>query len=70
MCGIEVHQQLATEVHSRQRRLVRCSMETLPEQARFSRKLRAARGEGKIDIARFETHVIGYLNTSSHRIPV
>ena len=60
MCGIEVHQQLATgKLHSRQPGdLYDVTMETLPEQwPRFSRKLRAARGEGgKIDIAaRFET---------------
>ncbi len=60
MCGIEVHQQLATgKLHSRQPGdLYDITMETLPEQwPRFSRKLRAARGEGgKIDIAaRFET---------------
>ena len=59
MCGIEVHQQLATgKLHSRQPGdLYDVTMETLPEQwPRFSRKLRAARGEGgKIDIAaRFE----------------
>ena len=60
MCGIEVHQQLATgKLHSRQPGdLYDVTMETLPEQwPRFSRKFRAARGEGgKIDIAaRFET---------------
>ena len=62
MCGIEVHQQLATgKLHSRQPGdLYDVTMETLPEQwPRFSRKLRAARGEGgKIDIAaRFETRL-------------
>ena len=60
MCGIEVHQQLATgKLHSRQPGdLYDVTMGTLPEDwPRFSRKLRAARGEGgKIDIAaRFET---------------
>lgn len=60
MCGIEVHQQLATgKLHSRQPGdLYDVTMDTLPEVwPRFSRKLRAARGEGgKIDIAaRFET---------------
>jgi glutamyl-tRNA(Gln) amidotransferase subunit E len=60
MCGIEVHQQLATgKLHSRQPGdLYDVTMDTLPENwPRFSRKLRAARGEGgKIDIAaRFET---------------
>lgn len=60
MCGIEVHQQLATgKLHSRQPGdLYDVTMDTLPEDwPRFSRKLRAARGEGgKIDIAaRFET---------------
>ena len=60
MCGIEVHQQLATgKLHSRQPGdLYDVTMDTLPKDwPRFSRKLRAARGEGgKIDIAaRFET---------------
>ena len=60
MCGIEVHQQLATgKLHSRQPGdLYDVTMETLPvDWPRFSRKLRAARGEsGRIDIAaRFET---------------
>lgn len=60
MCGIEVHQQLATgKLHSRQPGdLYDVTMDTLPKEwPRFSRKLRAARGEGgKIDIAaRFET---------------
>ena len=60
MCGIEVHQQLATgKLHSRQPGdLYDVTMDTLPEDwPRFSRKLRAARGEGgRIDIAaRFET---------------
>ncbi len=59
MCGIEVHQQLATgKLHSRQPGdLYDVTMDTLPKEwPRFSRKLRAARGEsGKIDIAaRFE----------------
>ena len=60
MCGIEVHQQLATgKLHSRQPGdLYDVTMESLPVNwPRFSRKLRAARGEGgRIDIAaRFET---------------
>ena len=60
MCGIEVHQQLATgKLHSRQPGdLFDVTMETLPDDwPRFSRKLRASRGEGgKIDIAaRFES---------------
>ena len=60
MCGIEVHQQLATgKLHSRQSGdLFDVTMDTLPDDwPRFSRRLRAARGEGgKVDIAaRFET---------------
>lgn len=60
MCGIEVHQQLATgKLHSRQPGdLFDVTMETLPDDwPRFSRKLRASKGEGgKIDIAaRFES---------------
>ena len=60
MCGIEVHQQLATgKLHSRQSGdLFDVTMDTLPDDwPRFSRRLRAARGEGgKIDIAaRFES---------------
>ena len=60
MCGIEVHQQLATgKLHSRQSGdLFDVTMESLPDDwPRFSRRLRAARGEGgKIDIAaRFES---------------
>jgi glutamyl-tRNA(Gln) amidotransferase subunit E len=59
MCGIEVHQQLATgKLHSRQAgQLHDITIDTLPESwPRFARKLRAARGEGgKIDVAaRFE----------------
>ena len=59
MCGIEVHQQLATgKLHSRQPgQLHEITIDTLPESwPRFARKLRAARGEGgKIDVAaRFE----------------
>jgi len=59
MCGIEVHQQLATgKLHSRQPgNLYDITADTVPKEwPRFSRKLRAARGEGgKIDIAaRFE----------------
>lgn len=60
MCGIEVHQQLATgKLHSRQSgELYDITMETLPDEwPRLTRKLRASRGEGgKIDIAaRFES---------------
>ncbi|DAC29495.1 MAG TPA: hypothetical protein D7H99_00060, partial [Candidatus Poseidoniales archaeon] len=60
MCGIEVHQQLATgKLHSRQPGdLYDVTMDSLPaDWPRFSRKLRAARGEGgRIDIAaRFES---------------
>ena len=60
MCGLEVHQQLATgKLHSRQvGELFDVTIDTVPEQwPRFSRKLRAARGEGgKIDVAaRFES---------------
>ena len=60
MCGIEVHQQLATgKLHSRQSGvLYDVTIDTVPEQwKRFNRRLRAARGEGgAIDIAaRFET---------------
>jgi glutamyl-tRNA(Gln) amidotransferase subunit E len=59
MCGIEVHQQLATgKLHSRQAgQLHDITIDTLPESwPRFARKLRAASGEGgKIDVAaRFE----------------
>jgi len=60
MCGIEVHQQLATgKLHSRQPGvLYDVTIDTVPEQwSRFQRRLRAARGEGgAIDIAaRFES---------------
>ena len=60
MCGIEVHQQLATgKLHSRQPGvLYDVTIDTVPEQwPRFQRRLRAARGEGgAIDIAaRFES---------------
>ena len=60
MCGIEVHQQLATgKLHSRQPGvLYDVTIDTVPEQwKRFNRRLRAARGEGgAVDIAaRFET---------------
>lgn len=59
MCGIEVHQQLATgKLHSRQPgTLYDVTIDTIPEDwPKFRRKLRAARGEGgRIDIAaRFE----------------
>lgn len=60
MCGIEVHQQLATgKLHSRQPGvLYDVTIDTVPEDwKRFQRKLRAARGEGgAIDVAaRFES---------------
>ncbi len=60
MCGIEVHQQLATgKLHSRQPGvLYDVTIDTVPEEwKRFNRRLRAARGEGgAVDIAaRFET---------------
>ena len=60
MCGIEVHQQLATgKLHSRQPGvLYDVTIDTVPEQwNRYQRRLRAARGEGgAIDVAaRFET---------------
>ena len=55
MCGIEVHQQLATgKLHSRQKgELYDVSIDTLPENwPRYSRRLTPARGEGgKIDVA-------------------
>jgi glutamyl-tRNA(Gln) amidotransferase subunit E len=60
MCGIEVHQQLATgKLHSRQSgELYDVTVETLPEDwPRFERRLRASRGEGgAVDVAaRFES---------------
>jgi len=60
MCGIEVHQQLATgKLHSRQSgELYDITVETLPEDwPRFERRLRASRGEGgAVDVAaRFES---------------
>ena len=59
MCGIEVHQQLATgKLHSRQSgELYDVTIDTLPEAwPQFERRLRAARGEGGVvDVAaRFE----------------
>lgn len=59
MCGIEVHQQLATgKLHSRQPgELHDITIDTLPDDwPRFTRRLRAARGEGGVvDVAaRFE----------------
>ena len=59
MCGLEVHQQLATgKLHSRQDgTLYDITVETLPDHwPKYARKLRASRGEGgAIDIAaRFE----------------
>ena len=59
MCGIEVHQQLATgKLHSRQSgELYDVTEETVPEAwPRTRRRLRAARGEGgAVDVAaRFE----------------
>ena len=60
MCGIEVHQQLATgKLHSRQSgELYDVTVDTLPENwPRFERRLRASRGEGgAVDVAaRFES---------------
>jgi Glu-tRNA(Gln) amidotransferase subunit E-like FAD-binding protein len=49
MCGIEVHQQLATgKLHSRQPGLLYdVTIDTVPtDWKRFERKLRPARGEG------------------------
>ena len=59
MCGIEVHQQLATgKLHSRQpSELFDVTIDTVPEDwPRYARKLRLASGEGgKVDVAaRFE----------------
>ena len=59
MCGIEVHQQLATgKLHSRQPgELHDITIETLPEDwPKFRRKLRSSSGEGgAVDVAaRFE----------------
>ena len=59
MCGIEVHQQLATgKLHSRQpSMLFDVTIDTVPSDwARYARKLRLASGEGgKVDVAaRFE----------------
>ncbi|MGB0487817.1 MAG: Glu-tRNA(Gln) amidotransferase GatDE subunit E, partial [Candidatus Poseidoniaceae archaeon] len=59
MCGIEVHQQLATgKLHSRQPgELHDITIETLPEDwQRYYRKLRSSSGEGgAVDVAaRFE----------------
>ena len=60
MCGLEVHQQLSTgKLHSIQSgELYDVTIETVPSDwPRFSRKLRASRGEGgKVDVAaRFES---------------
>ena len=60
MCGIEVHQQLATgKLHSRQSgELYDITVDTLPDGwPRFERRLRASRGEGgAVDVAaRFES---------------
>ena len=60
MCGIEVHQQLATgKLHSRQPGVLHdITIDTLPEDwPRFSRRLRSASGEGgAVDVAaRFES---------------
>lgn len=59
MCGIEVHQQLATgKLHSRQSgELYDVTIDTLPDDwPRYERRLRASRGEGgAVDVAaRFE----------------
>ena len=60
MCGIEVHQQLATgKLHSRQSgELYDVTVDTLPDDwPRFERRLRASRGEGGVvDVAaKFES---------------
>ncbi len=60
MCGIEVHQQLATgKLHSRESgELYDITIDTLPDDwPRFERRLRASRGEGgAVDVAaRFES---------------
>ena len=60
MCGIEIHQQLATgKLHSRQAgQLHDVTIDTLPQSwPLFSRRLRATSGEGgAVDIAaRFES---------------
>lgn len=60
MCGLEVHQQLATgKLHSRQTgELYDITIDTLPDSwPRFERRLRASRGEGgAVDVAaRFES---------------
>ena len=60
MCGLEVHQQLATgKLHSRQSgELYDITVDTLPEDwPQFERRLRASRGEGgAVDIAaKFES---------------
>ena len=60
MCGLEVHQQLATgKLHSRESgELYDITIDTLPEDwPRFERRLRASRGEGgAVDVAaRFES---------------
>ena len=60
MCGIEVHQQLATgKLHSRQPGVLHdITIETLPKDwPKFPRRLRSARGEGgTVDVAaRFES---------------
>ena len=60
MCGIEVHQQLATgKLHSRQPGVLHdITIETLPDEwPRYNRRLRSASGEGgAVDVAaRFES---------------
>lgn len=60
MCGLEVHQQLATgKLHSRESgELYDITIDTLPDDwPRFERRLRASRGEGgAVDVAaRFES---------------
>ena len=72
MCGIEVHQQLATgKLHSRQPSvLFDVTIDTVPDKwPRYARKLRLASGEGgKVDVAaRFEKNVTGRLFTYSLR---
>ena len=59
MCGIEVHQQLATgKLHSRQAgELHDITIETLPEDwQRYYRKLRSSSGEGgAVDVSILQT---------------
>ena len=75
MCGIEVHQQLATgKLHSRQpSELFDVTIDTVPDDwPRYARKLRLASGEGgKVDVAaRFEKRRNRSLCTFSRPIRV